>query len=119
MDGFAGANACQIAIALIGEHQAVGPKALAGCGQCRCTTMCSFLPIDVNVAISKDTTSHRADADGVVLHAHLFYHFGYELVYYAVGATGAVVHRHVIEEFWLLIDQILRLDNLFFCHDVL
>ena len=84
VDGFSRADAGQVAVALIGKHQAVGPEALAGAGQGRSASVGGLLPVDVKVAVGKDGASHRTDADGFVFHAHFGNHFGNQLVHNAV-----------------------------------
>ena len=84
MNALACAYAGEVAIALIGEHQTVGPKALDSCGECWRTAVGCFLPVDVDVSVGKDGATHRTDAHGFLLHAHFFNNFCYKLVDNAV-----------------------------------
>ena len=77
MNSFCRADAGQVAIALIGEHQAIGPQTFHTCCQSRRATMRRFLPINVDIAVGKDGTAHGTDAHSLVFHAHLGNHLGH------------------------------------------
>ena len=59
MDGLCRTDTGQVAVALIGKHETVGPQTLNSCSQSWCTTVGSLLPVDVDIAIGKDCAAHR------------------------------------------------------------
>ena len=69
--------------------------------------MRSFLPVDVNITVGEDRTTYRRYAHGLFLHAHFLNHLGYKFVYHTMRTTGTIVHRHIVHESRLLINQIL------------
>ena len=70
VDGLGRADAGEVAVALVGEDQSVGPKPLHGRSQCRCATVGGFLPVHIDILISKHRATHGGDGDGFVRHAH-------------------------------------------------
>ena len=107
VDGFAGTDARQIAIALISEDETIRPQALDTRSYSRCTTMSSLLPVNIQIAISKDSAAHRTYAHRLILHAHLLDNLGNELMNYAMRTPRAIVHRGIVHQRRLLIYQIL------------
>ena len=107
VDGFAGTDARQIAIALISEDKTIRPQALDTRSYSRCTTMSSLLPVNIQIAISKDSAAHRTYAHRLILHAHLLDNLGNELMNYAMRTARAIVHRGIVHQRRLLIYQIL------------
>ena len=97
MDGLGGTDSGEVAVALIGEHIGVGVEALDGGGDCGSAAVGGLLEVDIEIVVGQNGTSDGADADDVVLNAHLVDNLGDEAVGGAVTATGAVVHDGVGE----------------------
>ena len=116
VDSLARTDTGDITVALIGEHEAVGPQALAGSGERGGAAVGGFLPVDVDVFVGEHGAAHGTDADGLFFHAHFGNHLCHELVYHAVRAAGAIVHIHIVEQRWLFVDQMLGTDYFFACH---
>ena len=72
MDCFCCTNTSKVTITLIRKHQAVFPKTLNTCCNSWGTTMRSFLPVNIEVAISKDSTAYRAYTNRLITHSHFF-----------------------------------------------
>ena len=107
-----------IAVALVGEHQAVGPYALDSRSHSGSASVGCLRPVDVEVAVCEHGATYRAYTDGLVLHAHLLDDLGHELMDYTVRTSRTVVHRDVVHQFWFLIYQILWCNNVV-CHLIL
>ena len=107
VDGLAGTDTRQVAIALISEDEAIRPQTLDARSHSRSTTMGSFLPVDIQIAVSEDGTAHRTNAHCLILHAHLLDDLGNELMNYAMRTTRTIVHRGIVHQRRLLIYQIL------------
>ena len=97
MDGLGGTDSGEVAVALVGEHVGVGVEALDGGGDSGSAAVGGFLEVDIKVVVGQDGASDGADADDLILDAHLVDDFGDEAVGGAVAATGAVVHDGVGE----------------------
>ena len=108
MDGLSGADSSQVAVALIGEDEAVGVETLDGGGNCWSTAMGSLLKVDIKIIVGKHGTSDRGYTDGLVLNTHLVDNLGDDAVSSAVAAAGAIVHNVVGQHFGFCINQILR-----------
>ena len=93
MDGLAGADGSEVAVALVGEHDLVGPHALDTRGARRSAAVGGFDEVDIKVVVGHHGATHGGDADGAVVNAELFEHFGDDAVHGAVTAAGAVVER--------------------------
>ena len=104
--GLCRSDAGQIAVALIGEYEPIGPKSLDTRSQSGGPTVWGFLPIDVDIAVSKDGATYRTDADGLLFHAHFGNDFGHQLVHNAMGTTGTVVHWCVVHQFRLSVNKV-------------
>ncbi|CDB71716.1 unknown [Bacteroides cellulosilyticus CAG:158] len=117
MDCFCRTNTCQVTVSLVSEYQSVRPQALDRSGKSGCTSVCGFLPVNIQIVIDEHGTSHGGDTYCFVFHAHFFDYFGYQLVYHTVAASRTVVHGIIVHQSRFLINQILRLDNIFFCHN--
>ena len=87
----------KVAIALIGEDDAVGAAALDARGNGGGTAVGGLNHIAGEVVVRHNGTADGGHTDGLPLDAQLVHHLGHEAVDDAVRATGAVVHRHVIE----------------------
>ena len=107
VDGLAGTDARQVAITLIGEDETVWPQTLDTRSHSRSTTMRSFLPVDIQIAISEYGTAHRTNTHRLILHAHLLDDLGNELMNYAMRTARTVMHRGIVHQRRLLIYQIL------------
>ena len=59
MDGLAGTDTSQVAVALIGEDESVGPYALDAGGHCGSPAMGSLLPVDIDITVGEDAASYR------------------------------------------------------------
>lgn len=116
VDGLGRADAGEVAVALVGEHETVGPEALAGCGQRGSPAVRGLFPVDVEIPVGEDGTPDGADANGAFFHAHLFDHFGHELVHDAVRAAGTIVHGLFVHQGRLGVDEVLRPYDVFSCH---
>ena len=68
--------------------------------------MGSFLPVDIQIAISEYGTAHRTNAHRLILHAHLLDDLGNELMNYAMRTARTVMHRGIVHQRRLLIYQI-------------
>ena len=55
--------------------------------------------------VDEDTTTHGADADGLVFHAHFGNDFGYQLMHHAMTTAWAIVHRGIVHQSGFLIDE--------------
>ena len=77
--------------------------------------MGSLLPVDVDVVVGKYGTTYGRDAHSLVGDSHLLYYLGYELVHDSVGATRAVVHIIVVQQRWLLVDNVFWRNHVFHC----
>ena len=115
VDGLRRTDAGQVAVALIGEYQSVGPQPFDGGSQCRSPAVRGLLPVDVKIAVGKHRAAHRTHPNGLFAHAHVFYHLGHELVYHSVAASRTVVHGGVVHQRRLLIDDVFRGYDVFFC----
>ena len=93
VDGLAGADGSEVTVALIGEHDLVGPHALDTRGARRSAAVGSLDEVDVEVIVSHNGATHGGDTDGTVVNAKLFKHFSDDAVHSAVTAAGAVVER--------------------------
>ena len=60
--------------------------------------MSCLSPVDIDIIVSKDSTSHRRNSDGLFLDSHLFNHLGYQPVYDTMTASGAIMHCIVIQK---------------------
>ena len=119
MDGLGGADAGEVAVALVGEHEAVRPKALDGAGESRGPSMGGLLPVNVDVLVGEYGASDRGYGDGLVGHTHLLDHLGDKFVHHTVAAAGAIVHRSVIQEGGFLVNHLAFLNYFFSCHGFL
>ncbi len=108
VEGFGGADGCQVAVALIGEDEAVGVEALDGGGDSWGTAVGSLLEVDIKIVVGKHGASDGGDTDGLVLDTHLVDNLGDDAVSCAVAAAGAVVHDVVGQHFGFCVNQILR-----------
>ena len=108
MDCFGGTDGSQVAVALVREHHLARIQSLNGCRDSRCTSMSRFDPVDIQIIIGKYGASDRRDADCFIFHTHLGDHFGNQLVYHAVAATGTVVHGIFIHQPRFSIYQVFR-----------
>ena len=118
MDGFGSTDTSQITVTLISKYQAIRPQTFDGGGQCRGTSVGSFLPVDIKIVVDKNGTTYRRDTYGFIFHSHLFDDFGNEFMYHAVTATRAVVHGIVVHQSRFFINQILGFDYFFFSHNL-
>ena len=114
MNGFTSTDTSQITITLIGEHKTVGPQALDGSSHSGSTPMGSLLPVDIQIVIGKDGTTHRRNTHGFLLHAHFLDDLSHEFMYHTMRTTGAVVHVVVVHQCRFLIYQILWCYNIVF-----
>ena len=80
--------------------------------------MSSLLPVDVYIVVCEDGAAHRSYTDGLVAHAHLLEDLCNQLVHDTVATAGAVVHRVIVEQTWLLIDQVLWFGYILYIHDI-
>ena len=117
VDGFGGTDTCQVTVSLIAEHQTVRPKALDGGGKGGSASMGGFLPINVYIVVDKYGTSHRRDANSFIFHSHFFDYLGNQFVNHAMTASRAIMHGIVVHQSRFLGNQVLRFDNIFFCHN--
>ena len=76
MYDLAHADGSQVAVALIGEDDAVRQDALDAGRHGRCASVRRFDKIGIEVVVGKHRAAHRRNADGLLQHAHLFQHFG-------------------------------------------
>ena len=81
VDALCGTDTSHVAVALICEYEAVRPQTLNCCSKSGSTSVCCFLPVDVDILICKHCAAYGADTHCLFLHAHLFDDFGYEFVY--------------------------------------
>ena len=108
VERLAGSDAGEVAVALVCEDEAVFPQAFYRRCHGKGTAVCRLLPVDVYVSVGEDGAADGTYTDGLVLHAHFFNHFRHEFVDDAVGAAGAIVHRGVVQQRGLGIDEIFR-----------
>jgi hypothetical protein len=92
---------------LISEDETIRPQALDTRSYSRCTAMSSLLPVNIQIAISKDSAAHRTYAYRLILHAHFLDNLGNELMNYAMRTPRAIMHRGIVHQRRLLIYQIL------------
>src|SRR5205085_2235013 len=91
VDDLGGSDGGEVAVPLIGDHDAVGAAALDGGGDGRGAAVRRLDVTDVEVVVAEDGAADGADEDGPVLDAGGVDSFGEELVDDAVAAAGAVV----------------------------
>ena len=108
MDCFGGTDGSQVAVALVREHHLARIQSLDGCRDGRRTSVGRFDPVDIQIVIGKNGASDGRDADRFIFHPHFGDHFGYQLVYHAVAATGTVVHGIFIHQPGFSIYQVFR-----------
>ena len=112
VDGLAGADGSEVAVALVGEHDLVGPHALDTRGARRSATVGGLDEVDVEVVVGHHGATHGGDADGAVVNAELFEHFGDDAVHGAVTAAGAVVERFFRQQLGFFVNQVFGLDDI-------
>ena len=117
MDGLGGADGGEVAVALVGEDDVLGPQAAGGGGDGGSAAVGGLNPVDVDVVVCKDGASYGSHADGAVFETQLGYHFGDELVHHAVAAAGAVVGVDVEQQVRAFVNLILGFDNILKFHD--
>ena len=117
MDCFGGTDTGQIAVALVGKYQTVRPQALDSGGKCGSTSVSGFLPIDIYIVVDKYGASHRGDTYGFIFQSHFFDYFGNQFMNHTVAASRAVMHGIIVHQSRFLGNQVLRFDNIFFCHN--
>ena len=108
MDCFGGTDGSQVTVALVSEYHLARIQSLNSCRDSRRTSVSRFDPVDVQIIIGKNGASDRRDADRFIFHTHLGNHFGNQLVYHAVTATGTVVHGIFIHQPGFPIYQVFR-----------
>jgi hypothetical protein len=118
VDALCRSDAGEVAVALVGEYQMVGPETLDGSGTSGCSSVCCLNPVYIQIIIGKDRTSNGADADGLVCQLHLFNDFRYKFVNHAVAAARTIVHGAVVHQRRLLVNDILGVYNVFFSHSL-
>ena len=84
MNGLTRTDTSQVTVALVGEHQAVGPHALDACGHGGCTAVGSLVPVNVDIVVCEDGATYWRHAHTFLLHTHFLYHLCYELMYHTV-----------------------------------
>ena len=119
VDRLSGSDAGEVSVTLVGEDQPVRPEALCGAGECRCPSVGGLLPVHVDILVGEDGTADRRDRDGLVRHPHLLDNLGDKFVHHTVAAARAIVHRGVIQEGRLLVDDLTFLYDFFSCHGFL
>ena len=117
MDSLGCTDGSQVAVALICENEVTWIQAVYGSSDSRRTSVGSFNPVDVNIIIGEDGTTHRRNAHSAVSESHFFNQFGYEFMNNTVAAARAIVHVIVVHQSRFLINQILRFDNIVDVHD--
>ena len=91
VDDLGGADGGQVAVALVGEDDAVGLDALDAGGHGRRAAVRRLDEVDVEVVVGQHRAAHRRDADGALADAQLVDHLGHQAVDDAVDAARAVV----------------------------
>ena len=112
-----GANGRQVSVTLVADDRGLGIAPFEGRGNGRCAPVRRLHVARVEVVVGKHRAAHRADHDGVFLHAQVAERFGDQLVGHAVAAAGTIVRLVLIfavkglEE-----DRRFRLGNFVFAH---
>ena len=106
----------QVAVALVGDHQAVGMGALGAGGHGGSAAVRRLDVAHVEVVIGEHRAADRADEDDAVLHPQVLDGFCDQLVGYAMPAAGTVV-RLVLQVGFALVDVIK--DRRFRMHDLI
>jgi hypothetical protein len=107
----------QVAVALIGEDNAVGVHPLDARGHSWGTAVGGFGEVKIQVVIGKHGTADRRHANGSFAHAQFVHHFGHQAVGHAMGASRAIVRNHIGQPDGAPIDELLvRSDLWFYSH---
>ena len=85
------ANGRQIAIALIANHDAFRPAAFHRRGHCRGAAVRGLNIADIEVVITEDRATNRADENGAILNPKPIDGARQHLADRAVAASGAIV----------------------------
>ena len=98
-------NGSQVAIALVGEDDAVRQRALnAGCHGWGAPVR-GFHKVKSEVIVGKHRAADRRDADAMLQLAHFFQHFRDKAVRHPVRAAGAVMRNALFKANRALSDQ--------------
>jgi hypothetical protein len=104
MDNLRRADGGQVAVPLVGEHRLGRVGALHRRGDGRGPAVGRLDGVEGEIVSGEDGAADRADADGRAQGVHLLQDLADELMYNAVGASGAVVELRVLQALGLLIN---------------
>jgi hypothetical protein len=79
-------------------------------------TVSGLDPVNVDIVVCKNGTSHGSNTDSGVFEAELVKNFGYQFVNDAMAATGAVVSVDVEQQSGAAVGFIFGFDDFFGCH---
>ena len=85
----------QVAVALIGKDDLIGPDGLDPVGKDGSAAVGGLDEVHVDILVHDDGTAHRGDADSIILDPQLVYGLADQAVGHAVHTTRAVVRVHV------------------------
>ena len=117
MDSLGGAYGGEVTVTLISKHQARGIEPLDSRRHSRRTSVGSLDPVNVDIVVGHDRTSHRGYGYGDILGTHLLDDLGHKFVHHTVGATRAIVHGIIVEQMWLACHNTAGLNDFFLCHN--
>ncbi len=107
MDDLTHADRSQVAVALIGEDDAIRQDTLdAGCHGRRASVR-RFDEIGIEIVVGKHRASHRRNADRLVDQIHLFQHFGDQAMRHAMRTARAIMGWCIGKTFGSFVNQII------------
>ena len=91
VDCFACSDGGQVAVALICEHNLVGPHAFDTCSARWGASVGCFGEVNIEIVVCHNCATDWGDAYGTLVNAEFFKHFGYDAVYGTVTATWTIM----------------------------